>query len=84
MGSVWKSSPGATDRSFLEWCLGWCASLLQALELKPNYALALYVKGTLEFAEENWDGAARCFTHANNNRKDIYSYKGALLTDAKI
>eukprot|EP00904_Undaria_pinnatifida_P001371 jgi/Undpi1/11234/HiC_scaffold_30.g13532.m1 len=48
----------------------------KALELKPNYALAYILKGSLVLAEGNLEEAPKHFSQANNIRKDIYSYKG--------
>lgn len=53
-----------------------CSPLVQALELKPNYALAYILKGSLVLAEGDLVEAPKHFSQANNIRKDIYSYKG--------
>lgn len=51
-------------------------AFLQALELKPNYALAYILKGSLVLADGNVEAAPKHFLQATNIRKDIYSYKG--------
>eukprot|EP00903_Cladosiphon_okamuranus_P008735 g8367.t1 len=48
----------------------------KALELKPSYAMAFILKGSLVLAEGNLEEAPKLFLQANNIRKDIYSYKG--------
>ncbi|CAM9599204.1 unnamed protein product [Ectocarpus fasciculatus] len=48
----------------------------KALELKPNYAMAFILKGSLVLAEGNLEEAPKLFLQANHIRKDIYSYKG--------
>ncbi|CBJ30595.1 Putative subunit of the Anaphase Promoting Complex [Ectocarpus siliculosus] len=48
----------------------------KALELKPNYAMAFILKGSLVLAEGNHEEAPKLFLQANHIRKDIYSYKG--------
>ena len=44
--------------------------------MKPNYAMAFILKGSLVLAEGNLEEAPKLFLQANNIRKDIYSYKG--------
>lgn len=56
----------------------------QALELKPNYAMAFILKGSLVLAEGNLEEAPKLFLQANHIRKDIYSYKGEERTVTSI
>lgn len=51
-------------------------NVTQALELKSNYALAHILKGFLVLSDGDLETAPKLFLHANNIRKDIYSYKG--------
>lgn len=44
--------------------------------MKPSYAMAFILKGSLVLAEGNLEEAPKLFLQANNIRKDIYSYKG--------